>query len=79
MCWCMPQNRTPCCGKPECRAPSNVVSLDDHRPHVVIETDKAAHVVPATLIEKWAKGEETPPPDILGRIVTEWMEFVATL
>lgn len=60
-----------------------VVTLDDHRPHVTIRTHKNRHhVIPAAVFEKIARGELSidsfgDDRDALVRvIVAEWCESI---
>ena len=60
---------------------SNVVSLDDARPHVMIEgADLISYIVPAALIDDIAKGhmgitEVKGWEPILRGIFREWLEI----
>ncbi|MBJ2265111.1 hypothetical protein [Pseudomonas sp. MF6787] len=54
----------------------NVVSLEDMRPHVVVHSADAAHVLPCSLLEDVAKGakqSEILTEPVMQRIIEEWL------
>ncbi|HEK1767551.1 TPA: hypothetical protein SMR47_001470 [Pseudomonas putida] len=58
----------------------DVISLEDMRPHVVVNAADAAHVIPVVLLEDVAKGLKpsailTEP--VIQRIIEEWLEFTS--
>lgn len=58
---------------------SNVADLGERLPHVVVQTEGAAHVIPVTLLRDVIAGRAeasilTEP--VLRRIVEEWFEHV---
>jgi len=53
----------------------SVAHIDDYRPHVVIQTDDAVHVMPLALIDDWAEGRKDPDPDCMRVIIREWLEW----
>ena len=56
--------------------PSNeIISMDDHRPHVVIPTPLAHHVYPVAYFQSVAEGKPVDPipPDVLAVIIQEWI------
>lgn len=55
---------------------AEIISLDENRPHLVIEIDNCVHVVPVSLAKKWAKGESVPEKEIMNRIITEWLDKI---
>lgn len=66
----------------ELEATSNVVKLDDRRPHVVIESqefDGTIHVVPVCLVERWIRGDlsvRPPTSAMLKAIMRDWLEEI---
>jgi len=58
-----------------------VTSLDDHRPHFTIRTQKnRVHVIPAALFVGIAKGELTVDcldcrDELMSLIMAEWLDF----
>jgi len=61
---------------------SNLISLDEHRPHLIIQTeDNRYHIIPVSLITDIIKGTRklTDVDDwelIIKRILEEWLEEV---
>ena len=60
---------------------SNVIDLDEHRPHVVVEGLGRSHVVPLELIEKLINGTiafaDVEDQDLLRDILHSWLEMVS--
>lgn len=58
-----------------------VTSIDDHRPHFTMHTQKGrAHVIPASVFVGIAKGELTVDclddrDEIMSLVVAEWLDF----
>ncbi len=58
-----------------------VTSLDDHRPHLTMHTQKdRVHVIPASVFVGIAKGELTVDclddrDELMSLIVAEWLDF----
>lgn len=56
---------------------SNVVDLDDMRPHVSLLVECGdVHVIPVELIKKWARGELVPQEDVIRAIINDWLFFL---
>lgn len=53
---------------------NNLVNLDDHRPHWVINCGTSVHVVPDALFYKWINGELPLDVEIARRILEEWRD-----
>lgn len=54
-----------------------IISMDDHRPHIVIPTDTAQHVYPLSYFQDFVKGKrvEPIPADVMRAIVREWLSY----
>lgn len=54
---------------------SNVSDIEDQRPHAVLRDPVTgnAHVVPLSLIRKWASGEIEPDAEAVRAIVHDWV------
>lgn len=58
-----------------------VTSMDDHRPHLTMRTQKnRVHVIPASVFVGIAKGELTVDclddrDELMSLIVAEWLDF----
>lgn len=52
-----------------------VVDLDSQRPHAVFldPVSKNAHVVPISLVEKWADGSMKPDEECVRAIIQDWL------
>lgn len=53
-----------------------IISLDEYRPHVCINTREAVHVVPVSVIEGWVKGTIEPEPECVRQIIREWLDHL---
>lgn len=53
-----------------------VINIEDLKPHLTISTDNGEHVVPLSLVDKWANGESEPDKDCLKTIINEWIYIV---
>jgi hypothetical protein len=60
---------------------SNVTSMDDHRPHMTMRTQRdRVHVIPASVFVGIAKGDLTVDclddrDELMSLIVAEWLDF----
>lgn len=57
-----------------------VVSLEDMKPHVVVQAADAAHVIPVALLEdvvNGAKPSEILTEPVVQRIIEEWLALTS--
>lgn len=57
-----------------------LIELDEHRPHVVVVSERSStvYVAPTIWLERWASGAddvEAPPDDMLRALVLDWLEI----
>jgi len=60
---------------------ADVISLDEHRPHVTLlvqHTDgQAVHVIPVFVVRRWAEGSlPLPEPDLIRAFIGRWLDHI---
>lgn len=57
---------------------SDILNMDDYRPHINIQVPGAIHVYPVAYFKDLADGKDVEPlpPEVLRFIISDWLEWL---